>query len=596
MTNTLDINKYDIVNSKIDRLIELSDQEQNNSYDTALNYALEALELIKTISNKERECYIYYFISNIYCYKGQFKLALEYANLGKELISLTKDSFVKYKIYNILGVIYFNFSEYINALNNFFKALEFLKEEEDKYQNEISGLYLNIANICFRNKDYAHALEALDDSIKIMKQIQSEFGLYLCYNTYGNIYIELEEVEKAETYYQKALFLAEKIANLTNLATIYNNLAQVYEKKKELKKALKFVSSSLRINKQLNREAIIAIDYRRIGIINFELNQIEEGIEFLEKAYILSYKLEDKTEALLSVEELADYCAKAKRWEEAYQYRTKHSELRDEIFNEQKAKTVSELQIRHQLERKKRETELLKASEERIRLYADKLEDSNRELERFAHVASHDMKEPLRMIHSYLGLISKKVKKYEDEVLNEFLHYAVDGANRMQNLITEMLKLAQLSKDTTMKSVDINDVILLVFKNLETIIQEKNAVLKYENLPIVTGNIALLTQLFQNLIGNGIKYNRSEKPTITIRVNETETAYHFEIEDNGIGIKEEDYKRVFEMLTRLNNRTEFEGTGIGLATCKRIVEKHNGRIWVTSEYGEGSNFQFFLQK
>ena len=596
MTNTLHINTPDIVNSEIDKLIELSNQGQNDSYDTALNYALEALKLIKTISNKEKECYIYYLISNIYCYKGQFKLALEYADSAKELIKHVKDSFIKHKVYNILGVIYYNFSEYVNALNNFLKALEFIKEEEDKYQNEIAGLYLNIANLCFRNKDYTNAFEALEDSIKIMHQIQNEFGMYLCYNTYGNIYIELEDIEQAETYYKKGLIIAEKINNLRNLATIYNNLAQVYEKKKELAKALEFVSNSLKINKQLKREAAIAVDYRRIGIISFELNQIDKGIEFLEQAYELSYQLENKTEALLSLEKLADYSAQAKKWELAYKYRTKHSELRDEIFNDQKAKTVSELQIRHQLERRKRETELLKASEERIRLYADKLEDSNQELERFAHTASHDMKEPLRMIHSYLGLITRKVKKYEDETLNEFLHYAVDGANRMQNLITEMLKLAQLSKDTDMKPVDVNDVMVLVFKNLQTIIQEKNAVLKYENLPVVTGNISLLTQLFQNLIGNGIKYNRSEQPIITIRVNETETAYHFEIEDNGIGIKEEDYKRVFEMLTRLNNRTEFEGTGIGLATCKRIVEKHNGRIWVVSEYGEGSNFQFFLQK
>ena len=107
MTNTLHINTPDIVNSEIDKLIELSNQGQNDSYDTALNYALEALKLIKTISNKEKECYIYYLISNIYCYKGQFKLALEYADSAKELIKHVKDSFIKHKVYNILGVIYY---------------------------------------------------------------------------------------------------------------------------------------------------------------------------------------------------------------------------------------------------------------------------------------------------------------------------------------------------------------------------------------------------------------------------------------------------------------------------------------------------------
>lgn len=596
MTNTLEKNKYDITNSEVDRLLKLSNQELSNSYDIALRHALNALELIKTISNKEKESYVYYTLSLIYYRKGQFKIALEYSALAQDLIRYIKDNYIKHKVYNIAGVVHYNLGEYVSALNCFFKALEFLKEENGSYQKDIAGLYLNIANICYSNKDYNHALDALEDALKLMEEIGLDYGIYLCYNTYGNLYADLDEIDKAEYYLTECLEICKKLDNPKNLATTYNNLAQVFEKKKDLPRALELVSKSLKINKTLNREAIIAIDYRRLGIINFELGNSTEGIEYLERAFNLSFKLENKQEALISLERLADYCAKAKKWELAYQYRTEHSLLRNELFNEQKAKTVSELQVRHQLERKKREAELLKASEERIRIYADKLEESNKELERFAHVASHDMKEPLRMIHSYLNLISRKVKKFEDEDLNEFLHYAVDGANRMQNLITEMLKLAQLSKDTDMKSVDINDVMILVFKNLETIIQEKNAVLKYENLPVVTGNSALLTQLFQNLIGNGIKYNRSEQPMITIRVNETETAYHFEIEDNGIGIKEEDYKRVFEMLTRLNTRTEFEGTGIGLATCKRIVEKHNGRIWVTSEYGEGSNFQFFLQK
>ncbi len=597
MTNYLTKPKEKNIEKKVDELLNMSEEALSVNYDEALSYAQKALELLQNHDNYYKKCYVFYYTAKIYYYKGQFKTALKYVNKAEKIVEHIDDIFLIHKVYNITGVLYFSLGEYISALNHFLTALETLKADEEKYKKDIASLYLNISNIYFINNDYDQSIEILDEAVVVFKELKKDHNLFLCYNTYGNIYTKKDDYELADFYYYKGLTIAKKLNHLEKMASIYNNLSYLAEKNNKFDKALELVFKSLDINKKLSREAIIALDYRRIGTIYFYLKRYSEGIEYLENSLKVSKELNNKNEVIITLDEFATACAKAKMWELAYKYREEYSQLRNSVFNDEKTKILSEMQVKHQLERKKRETELLRASEKQIKDYADRLEESNKDLERFARVASHDMKEPLRMVKSYLSLISRKIKKYDDKTLNEFLGFAVDGADRMQQLITEMLKLAQVqTKEHVFKQVDLNDVMFVVKRNLQRTVIEKNVDLEIAPLPVVQGNQALLTQLFQNLITNGIKYNREENPIIKIQHNETSDAHHFEIIDNGIGIKKEYFEKIFEMLTRLHNRTEFEGTGIGLATCQRIVERHKGKIWVSSQEGKGSNFQFFIPK
>ena len=598
MTNTL------IFPAKLDQQKEIKDlltKSENairGNLDEAMGYAQKALSLVSEDTSPERKCYLYYTLSKIYCLKGNYQLASNYASHGKMLCKKHSISpFLQHKIYNINGVIYQGLGEYVKSSVNYLEAIEVLNDFKESYRKEIAGVYMNMAVIAYRLKNFAESLDALSDATRYMKEADSQMGLIQCYNTYGNVYNDMNEIENAEIYYHQSLMISKEIGVLQYQAAAYNNLSFIAEKRKNYTKALSLVNKSLKINEELNRAAIIAIDYRRIGIISFELGEIDNGIEHLVNSYELSKKLENHSETVITLNNLAEYCAKAQRWEEAYQYRTMQNDMKGQIFDDEKVRVLSEMQVKHQVERKRRETEILKASEERIREYAEKLEESNQELERFAHVASHDMKEPLRMIKSYLSLIKRKVDKMGDETLSEFLYFAVDGADRMEKLISEMLKLARVqTKEHKMEEVDLNDVMFVVQNNIRTALAERNVQLQVNRLPVVRGNMALLSQLLQNLITNGIKYNRSETPIIRINSFETEDAYQIEVIDNGIGIQDEYFEKVFEMLTRLHNRTEFEGTGIGLATCKRIVERHKGKIWVSSEYGKGSNFQFYIPK
>jgi PAS domain S-box-containing protein len=238
-----------------------------------------------------------------------------------------------------------------------------------------------------------------------------------------------------------------------------------------------------------------------------------------------------------------------------------------------------------------------KAMENEIKLAMEKLQQSNAELEQFAYVASHDLQEPLRMVASYVQLIERRYKGKLDSDADEFIGYAVDGANRMRGLIDDLLtysRVARLGKPFGL--TDLESTLEIVLLNLKTSIAENEAVVTHDKLPTVMADGGQLVQLFQNLIGNGIKFHGEEAPHVHISAQVRDTDYLFSVRDNGIGIAPEYYDRLFKIFQRLHTREEYPGSGIGLAVCKRIVERHGGRIWIESQVGKGSTIYFTLSK
>lgn len=261
----------------------------------------------------------------------------------------------------------------------------------------------------------------------------------------------------------------------------------------------------------------------------------------------------------------------------------------DEMTEKLKTTTVSRDALAREISERKR------VEEERERLLAD-LSRSNRELEQFAHVASHDLQEPLRMVASYVQLLEKKYKGRLDEKADSYIHYAVDGAVRMQKLIEGLLAYSRIArKGAEFRPVDMNDVYDEAASNLASSIEESRAVVSSDRLPMVSGDETQLVQLMQNLIGNGIKYRKADlPPRVHVSAKREGRAWVFSVSDNGIGIEKKHYDRIFLIFQRLHTREEYPGTGIGLSLCKRIVERHHGRIWVESVPGEGTIFYFSL--
>jgi PAS domain S-box-containing protein len=225
------------------------------------------------------------------------------------------------------------------------------------------------------------------------------------------------------------------------------------------------------------------------------------------------------------------------------------------------------------------------------------LERSNKDLVQFAYVASHDLQEPLRMVSSYTQLLAQHYEGRLDEKAKKFMDYAVDGAVRMQRLINDLLTYSRVgTQGKPLEATDTHALLGEAISNLAAMIEEKRAVITNEDLPIVQADASQLMQVFQNLISNAIKFQGENIPHIHMSAQDKGWEWVFSVKDNGIGIERQYAGRVFIIFQRLHTRQEYPGTGIGLAVCKRIVERHGGRIWFESEPGQGSTFFFTMPK
>jgi light-regulated signal transduction histidine kinase (bacteriophytochrome) len=239
-----------------------------------------------------------------------------------------------------------------------------------------------------------------------------------------------------------------------------------------------------------------------------------------------------------------------------------------------------------------------KRSEELIKQKSRELASSNQELEQFAYVASHDLQEPLRMVSSFLQLLEKHLAGALDKEAKEYMDFVMDGSRRMKNMIDYMLVYSRmLSKKAELERTDINKVLHNALINLQHSVNETKANIILGKMPVIFADEIKLTRLFQNLLGNAIKFRKKDSiPVVEVTCKEQPDSYRFSVKDNGIGMKKEYHEKIFLIFQRLNSKEDYPGTGIGLAECRKIVELHGGKIWVESEYGKGSTFCFTLMK
>lgn len=243
-----------------------------------------------------------------------------------------------------------------------------------------------------------------------------------------------------------------------------------------------------------------------------------------------------------------------------------------------------------------RDTTERREAEARQNEYAENLKQKNIELEQFAYVASHDLQEPLRTVSGFVELLKRHYSYQADESVIKYINYITDASDRMRRLVQDLLDYSRLGRQRILEPIDCNQVVEEVLTDLTMSIQESQAVININQLPVISGYATEMKQLFQNLLSNSLKFRkRGESPVISISVIPKEEHWQFSVTDNGIGIEEKYWERIFVIFQRLHTKTEYEGTGIGLAHCKKITELHNGKIWVDSRPDEGSTFYFTIR-
>jgi PAS domain S-box-containing protein len=309
----------------------------------------------------------------------------------------------------------------------------------------------------------------------------------------------------------------------------------------------------------------------------------------------LAHTLKSQNEAL------AD--KKVNFWKEEYRFQKKSGDYayvidKGYIVRDKKGNAIRMIGATTDISDRKNYEKSLLDINEKLEKQAHELSISNAELEQFAYVASHDLQEPLRMVSGFLTQLEKKYGEQLDDRAHQYIDFAVDGAKRMRQIILDLLDFSRIGKEEEdFVDVDLNEVVNEVCLLHRKQIEELNAEVLFDNLPTIKGHPSPMIQLFQNLISNGLKYRHAEtRPKILIKAKELKNEWKFTVKDNGIGIEEKYFERIFNIFQRLHNKTAYSGTGMGLAIVKKIVENQKGRIWLESEVGKGTTFYFTIPK
>ncbi|MDX2246595.1 MAG: ATP-binding protein [Bacteroidia bacterium] len=606
----------------------------------ALKCMLTGLEIARIIRDNKSEFTFLHNIGLIYFYPlDDYYNSIQYLLKAKELSGLIDNPKQVAKNLTQMSEVYVSLGEYEKAMEYQFEALKIFEAEQDTAGLAYS--YRNQGTIYWSQKSYQEALNSFERALRLGKYANEPGNLYTYTASVGAAYVELKEFDKAEKYIISSRRIADSIGHTYGVAYAEGVLGNIFKEKKDYPAAFQALENavnlfeSLGVKKEASSFKIQAAGlYTETGNPSKALSLLDEVEPVVESIHSLALKRD-------VYEERANAWDKMNMPVEAYKFFKQYIIFKDSLLDETKITQLAKLD--HQYKLRQRENEIIlqqKESEssnrqlffillgsgmllllavlymgylrnktlkvtnailagknEEIRMQNERLESSNEELRQFAHVTSHDLREPLRSISSFTTLLKRRYHDKLDSQANEFIDYITSGVSRMDTLLSDLLAYSVVGIGKHEYSeVNINQIITSIIEALNRDKATQGARISIQNLPVITANKGQMIQLFQHLVDNSIKFRSSDrKPEIKISCVQTEEGYRFAVSDNGIGMDEAYKDKIFGLFLRLHNKkSQYKGTGIGLSICKKIVEQHKGRIWIESQLDLGTTVYFVL--
>jgi signal transduction histidine kinase/Tfp pilus assembly protein PilF len=605
--------------------------EDNLKLNEARDYYQKALSLIDLVSY-ELQLDIMIDWAIVHKKLNKFIVSRDYFNRALKLAQQVGDIEMEEFSYNGLGTLHEFLGEFDLAAEAYIKSNDLSKKRSNNKSTVVS--LANISGVYCKSKNFDlafdHAKQAYDLALKI--DDTTKIGIAL--NAFGKILNEQGKYDTALIYHQKALALYDEMHFNRYIAYTLISLADVHINAKNYALAKDVLERCLKVKDYLEFYEHPNL-YLKLGILNQKTKDYDKAIAMYNESIVVAKQRGIKDIVQKSSFNLSEVYRQKEDYKTAFDCLHTANIYGDSIFSEEKARRLAEAQYKFDVEKaaaqyttqyqeqkqkqqsymlaivllftfivivalgyylkmRTRSNMILLQKNNEIQFQNERLEKSNEILRQFAYASAHDLKEPLRSISSFVHIIERRYAKLLPPEAGEYMNFVTSGVKRMENLLSALLEYSTVASEDQeiTRATSLSQVLVDVQDNLRVVITEKDADIDIKGvLPSLYISKLHLTQLFQNLMSNSLKFTNT-KPSITIQgsVSQAENTYTLKFTDNGIGMKQEYSDKIFRLFQRLSRNAQYEGTGIGLAICKHIVDKYNGKIWFESKENEGTNF------
>lgn len=634
---------------KIQTLVRLALGHRGKEVEKAEGFAREALNLAFQTENLHFQALSYDILGQLNDQMNKQIVATDCFVKGLEIAKqIEGQSRLVPHLHNSCGFILAKQGEFNRALNHYLQGKSIC--EESGIMRLHGQILSNLGTLYNTLEEYDKAIDVLSQSLRLGEQLgpKGQKIRVQALNNLGTVYEDLALYDRALECYERALEISMAGRNPISKIASMVSLFSIHVKRREDIEAKSYYKRAFEMAEEEGSEYWLQELYTIYGSFLQEKGDTQEAITYFQKGLSFAKTLKIREHEMNLHNRLAYAYSYIQDYQQAFEHKQAYHGIRDSIFNQTKARQLAEVQSTYDMREMTAELEDMRREEEfaRIRMYGllamitlflvaltalysryrirkrslflleeqhKEIEDKNKQLElqsqdiqeknrklgeinqelgQFAYAASHDLRQPLRTISSYLDLFKKRYREKLDEESQQFIQYASIGAKRMEKILKDLLTYSQVGRSQIHKEpVDINKVLQQVQYQLALQIAETHTKITYDTLPVLEARPTEMVQLFQNLISNAIKFRSHDRtPYIFIGYEKSAQEHLISISDNGIGIAPEFEKKVFEMFERQYSQDQFEGNGIGLALCKKIVDYHEGRLWFNTVPGEGTTF------